>query len=87
MQRCQDQLDFNIETPSDTELAKRFAKRQQFLAGRVDELSTYHQQQNQMKTKKNLEEDEPCQGFEISPGTGLYSGCDQTCGDCPICGK
>lgn len=27
----------------------------------------------------------PCPGFEIEPG--VFSGCDQSGGDCPICGK
>jgi DNA repair exonuclease SbcCD ATPase subunit len=27
----------------------------------------------------------PCLGIEIEPG--VYSGCDQSGGDCPICGK
>ena len=27
----------------------------------------------------------PCPGFEIEPG--VYSGCDQSAGDCPTCGK
>jgi len=26
-----------------------------------------------------------CPGFEIEPG--VYSGCDQSAGDCPTCGK
>lgn len=26
-----------------------------------------------------------CPGFEIEPG--VYSGCDQSGGDCPVCGK
>lgn len=59
MQKCQDQLEFIIETPSGQELAKRFADNQR----RIEELmgvpSVYQQQQEakQMKTKKNLEED------------------------------
>lgn len=32
MQQCQDQLEFNIETPDDKELARRFADRQRELA-------------------------------------------------------
>lgn len=26
-----------------------------------------------------------CPGFEIEPG--VYNGCDQSAGDCPVCGK
>lgn len=32
MQRCQDQLEFQIETPSDEEIAKRFAEHQRELS-------------------------------------------------------
>ena len=32
-----------------------------------------------------LEESKKCQGFEIE--SGVYSGCDQSGGDCPVCGK
>lgn len=28
---------------------------------------------------------EPCKGIEIEPG--VFSGCDQSAGDCPVCGK
>lgn len=28
---------------------------------------------------------EACLGFEVEPG--VYSGCDQSAGDCPSCGK
>ena len=27
----------------------------------------------------------PCEGIEIEPG--IFSGCDQSAGDCPTCGK
>jgi hypothetical protein len=27
----------------------------------------------------------PCKGIEIEPG--MFSGCDQSAGDCPACGK
>ena len=27
----------------------------------------------------------PCKGIEIEPG--VYSGCDASAGDCPVCGK
>ncbi len=30
-----------------------------------------------------LEESAPCKGFEIEEG--VYSGCDQSGGDCPVC--
>lgn len=35
MQQCQDQLQFNIETPDDRELARRFADHQKELADRL----------------------------------------------------
>lgn len=38
MQQCQDQLQFQIETPDDQELARRFADRQKELTDRLSEL-------------------------------------------------
>lgn len=29
----------------------------------------------------------PCPGIEIEPNGGAYSGCDQSGGDCPTCGR
>jgi hypothetical protein len=31
--------------------------------------------------------DRPCPGIEIATGSGAYSGCDASAGDCPRCGK
>jgi len=39
MQQCQDQLQFQIETPSDQELARRFADRQKELTERLASLT------------------------------------------------
>lgn len=41
MQQCQDQLGFQIETPSNKELAKRFANRQKARAGEPRDTSTF----------------------------------------------
>lgn len=103
MQQCQDKLDFQIETPSDQELARRFADRQRELSeleqGERVEAPRYHNKHSckprnrkskQQKKQERINRAKPkvvCEGFEISPGTGIMSGCDQSCGDCPTCGK
>tara|TARA_R110000803_G_scaffold5230_11_gene17379 strand:- start:4833 stop:5048 length:216 start_codon:yes stop_codon:yes gene_type:complete len=51
MQKVQDQLEFNVEIPSDSELAKRFAERQRGLSEQVQGLSTYAMNQAKKKTR------------------------------------
>ena len=117
MQQCQDHLEFQIETPSDQELARRFADRQRGVDELRDRLMDGPQQHQKPRAKfghkprnrkskqqkRQERNDRPkpnyrtklepeaielaCEGFEISPDTGIMSGCDQSCGDCPTCGK
>ena len=51
MQQCQDRLEFQIETPNDKELARRFADRQREISELNSEMSTYHKQQRAKKEK------------------------------------
>ena len=51
MQQVQDQLQFQIETPNDRELARRFADRQRELSELNSKMSTYQQQQNAKKDR------------------------------------
>ena len=41
---------------------------------------------SERERETRCEEQKECRGFKIAPG-GEYSGCDQSGGDCPTCGK
>ena len=101
MQQCQDHLEFQIETPSDQELSRRFHRGE---AERLAELNAQflgrdvrrpvegdkprnRKSKQQKRNERNARDAVECEGFEVSPGTGIMSGCDQSAGDCPTCGE
>lgn len=67
MQQVQDKLEFQIETPNDEELAKRFADRQREISELDSEMSVYHQQQNAKKDRERWRNLPPALAASLVP--------------------